>query len=241
MPSLIRLTLDQGNGGIIRDLSDEGLSLHAVTPLRVGQEVALRFDLLSPRLRVEAVGCVVWADPAGRAGVEFLDTPVGLQRRLKEWIFTRVLAAARENTRDLLFAGTGTGQEVCQLTFSENPRPAIVLKSEPAAVELEALPAEDPSPESSSSEFRVTWWMVDSLILVAAVLLFSVISLAMTRSVPPWPFAVAFLLAVAGIFAALYWFLFAFWTGCTFGERLVRLEGRSEDSQSQGEERPRFR
>jgi len=236
--------LDQDNGGIIRDLSPEGLSLHALRPLRVGQEVVLRFDLLAPRLRVEAVGCVVWADLAGQAGVEFLDAPATLRRSLRDWILTRTLATAEENTRDLIFAGPGATRETCQLTFSENPRPAIVLKSDPVVAAIEppiAISAREPSPQAVPNEFHITWWFVDSLIVVSAVLLFSVIALTMIRTSPDWPLTIAVLFAAAGLFTALYWFLFVFWTGATFGERLVRLEGSVDDLRSPRDDQPRFR
>src|SRR5215470_4104215 len=59
--SLAYVKLDQGNGGIVRDLTESGVAIQAVAPLRRGQEVTLRFDLLSPRARVEARGHVAWA------------------------------------------------------------------------------------------------------------------------------------------------------------------------------------
>ena len=62
--TLAYVNLDQGNGGIIRDLTDSGIAVHAVAALRPGQEVSLRFDLLSPRVRVETRGRVAWADPS---------------------------------------------------------------------------------------------------------------------------------------------------------------------------------
>src|SRR4029077_2874148 len=70
--SLAYVNLDQGNGGIIRNLGDSGLAVQAVAPLAVNQHVSLRFELASPRVRVEATGRVAWVDPVGRAGREVL-------------------------------------------------------------------------------------------------------------------------------------------------------------------------
>src|SRR5215510_2976935 len=73
--SLAYVKLDHANGGIIRDLTESGIAIQAVGPLEPGQEVALRFDLLSPRVRIETRGRVAWADPGGQGGIEFSGLP----------------------------------------------------------------------------------------------------------------------------------------------------------------------
>src|SRR5271169_4807371 len=70
--TLAYVNLDNGNGGIIRDLGDSGLAIQAVAPLLLNQQVFLRFELANPRVRVETTGRVAWVDPMGQAGVEFL-------------------------------------------------------------------------------------------------------------------------------------------------------------------------
>ena len=69
--SLAYVNLDQGNGGIIRNLGDSGIAIQAVAPLVVNQQVFLRFELSNPRVRVEATGRVAWVDPMGQAGWSF--------------------------------------------------------------------------------------------------------------------------------------------------------------------------
>ena len=49
--SLVYVTLDEGNGGIIRNLSQSGAAIQAVGALRQGQSIRMRFDLLNPRSR----------------------------------------------------------------------------------------------------------------------------------------------------------------------------------------------
>jgi hypothetical protein len=253
--SLAHVKLDQANGGIIRDLSEDGMSLQAVTSLRLGQQVAMRFELLNPRHRVEAIGCVAWANSLGQAGVEFLDAPASLRRILKDWIFTQLLAAANQVSWESIFAGPGAPAETRELTFSENRRPAILLDPEPMedASLPEALPKPAPAGVTAVPALRVAslpsalpmpWWLVDGLIVTSAVLLFSVIALATTGAAPAWPIATLLLLTAAGIFAALYWFLFVFWTGATAGERLLGLAGSTDDARrakSEEEDQPRFR
>jgi len=49
---LVYVNLDQGNGGIVRDLSERGVALQGRCSLRVQQQVYLRFELFQPRPEV---------------------------------------------------------------------------------------------------------------------------------------------------------------------------------------------
>jgi len=71
--TLTYVTLDQANGGIVRNLNHEGIGVQAVAAVRPGQSVRVRFELRGPRLRVEARGEVTWATTSGRCGILFLD------------------------------------------------------------------------------------------------------------------------------------------------------------------------
>lgn len=253
MRSLAHVKLDQANAGIIRDLSEDGMSVHVVTRLRVGQQITMRFELPSPRCRVESVGCVAWANPLGQAGVEFLDAPASLRRTLKDWIFTQLLSTANQLTWESIFADPEVAPETLELTFSENPRPAILLDPQPVvdASSPKALPqvsvqraaAETCAVDSAPSVLPVPWWFVDGLIVTLATLLFSVIALTTTRAAPAWPMATFLLLFAAGVFTALYWFLFVFWTGATPGERLLATPSSADRTRRKGleEDQPRFR
>ena len=68
--------------------------MQTVTPLTPEQQVQVRFDLPSPRLRIEAAGRIAWTDSWGQAGVQFVDLPERSQRLLKEWVFIQILSAA---------------------------------------------------------------------------------------------------------------------------------------------------
>src|SRR5260370_37372159 len=89
--SLAYVTLDQANGGIIRDLTESGMAIQAVGRLQAGQELDLRFDLISPRVRVDARGRVAWADSGGQAGIQFLGVTPRVQRGLREWLLIQML------------------------------------------------------------------------------------------------------------------------------------------------------
>jgi hypothetical protein len=241
--TLAYVNLDHANGGVIRDLTSTGMAVQAVSPLRPEQPVHVRFDLLGPRLHIEVPGRVTWADPSGRAGIEFLNLPRRSARLLKDWLFTQLLASAHQTQRTATVFQRDLTEPAPHLRFSTASRPAIPLR--PNEIKLQtAVFAKDPQllhipwcPIAiSSSIFSRS---VDGLILVAAVLLFSTVSLMMTQRMPEWPIAFALLLGSAVLFSGAYWVLFTFWMSATPGAHLAQLAGAQNHLEE--EERPRFR
>src|SRR5208283_4401482 len=146
--TLTYITLDEANGGIIRNLNRDGVAVQAVAPLREQQRVRLRFELRFPRLRVETYGQVSWASPSGQCGIRFVDLPARTGHQIDEWIFSTLLdAAARdagparsifggsvvsiarsENGREGNFHREDAAEEEDGLKLSPAPRPAILLE-----------------------------------------------------------------------------------------------------------------
>jgi PilZ domain/RDD family len=117
--SLTYVTLDEGNGGIIRNLNHEGVAVQAVGPLHQHQRVRLHFELRFPRLRVETYGQVSWASPSGQCGIRFVDLPARTRRQINEWIFSNLLDAA---TRDADHPRSMFGASVVSIARDENTR-----------------------------------------------------------------------------------------------------------------------
>ncbi len=244
--TLAYVNLDLSNGAIIRDLSEAGVAIQAVTPVQPNQQIHLRFDLTRPRAHVEAAGRVAWADSRGQAGVEFLDLPERPRRSLKEWIFTQLLGRGEQLARmGLIFVAPSAGEEAeeaSELLFSSCPRPSIHL----APVEDTVLTSFDVE-SSTPQTFRLRHLSfvisplalartVDALILIGALLLFWMLALSLTGVLPGWP--VTLVLPVAsGLFAFVYWFLFAVWMDATPGARFARKHSPEEIE----EDMPRFR
>jgi hypothetical protein len=67
---------------------------------------------------------------------------------------------------------------------------------------------------------------VDGLVLLCAVLLFSVLTLMLTDTLPAWPLASALMLGAAALLVVAYWGLFHLFFGATAGERLAELACR---------------
>ena len=185
VPSLVYITLDQGNGGIVRDISAQGIGIQAVGRLHTGQSVLTRFDLLNPRTRVEATADVVWADDSGQAGLRFAQLPERMRRSLKDWIFTNLLTTLEHITaRASMFQPT----EECDRALANagvfpsktNDTRRTMSETEPTLTI--SLPFW-PKPVS----MRSVWLMMDGLLIIAGVLLFWLVFLAIARSLPAWP------------------------------------------------------
>jgi hypothetical protein len=249
--TLAYVNLDHTNGGIVRDLSEAGMAIQAVSPLRLNQQVQLRFLLLRPRLQVETLARVAWADSRGQAGVQFVNPTERSRHSLKQWIFTQLLLRADQAAKmGSIFEPDHSGMGAPELLYSASARPAIRLQPGRDDAISGLLDLEDDEAERKQDAALLLYgWSVprrtfahtvDALILVSAVLIFSILAMAVTGIVPSSAVALALGLAVTCIFATLYWFLFAAWNGATPGECLAQVAGR--DSMASGEEdRPRFR
>jgi len=221
--NLAYVRLDQANGGILRDLSESGIAIQAVAPLRIDQQVQLRFELLNPRTRIEARGRVAWADRLGQAGLEFLDITDRPRHLLKEWIFAQLMATAEHAERaESVFIHHKAGENA-QLVFPGGARLPIQLQSDKSELleeTTDSLPRLGSPVALSEKSLSRT---VDCLILLCAVLLFAIIVLGMTKLFPTWPLAVALALGITRAFAAIYWYVFAVCVGMTPGEQLARV------------------
>jgi PilZ domain-containing protein len=226
--TLTYVTLDQANGGIIRNLTREGIAVQMVAAVRPRQQVRLRFELRYPRLRVETRGEVVWATFSGQCGIRFLDLPPRLARQIDEWIFGNLLEGISLHVEHPIFEHSPIGLR-SGLMISEAPVKVIPLpvRSEPLASKgLAEVPA--------GREAELDWlsqplsgqslvWTVNALAVAASLLLFALVFLAVTRELPRWPAAMA---AGAGMgVTAFYWGFFKLFGGSSPGARLARLAG----------------
>src|ERR1700722_3940649 len=131
--TLTYVSLDDANGGIVRNLSHKGRAVQTVAPLRPGQRERVRFELRYPRLPVEARGEVSWADSSGQSGIRFIDLPPKKIRQVNEWIFGDLLESLpHSSTRsDSLFEiphGVVQAQGADGLLVSSPPRTPIELE-----------------------------------------------------------------------------------------------------------------
>ena len=278
--TLTYVTLDDANGGIIRNLNHEGVAVQAVGALRPQQRVRLRFELRFPRLRVETSGEVSWASRSGQCGIRFVDLPASTRRHIDEWIFSNLLdAIAREAAHPRSIFGSAVVsmaregkvreenavEENDGLTLSAAPRPAIRLepgftgRDEAPVLNAPVLNASvlnasvlnrhseellaDHLPDHAGDPYaQLNWlsqplsgralsWLVDSLVVIAALLLFALIFLSIAHELPPWPLTLGTASVAAVFVAAAYWAVFAVFGGPSLGARLAQAVSNVEEKE----------
>ncbi|HEY3973040.1 MAG TPA: PilZ domain-containing protein [Candidatus Sulfotelmatobacter sp.] len=241
--TLTYVTLDQANGGIVRNLNDEGIAVQAVAAVHPHRQMRVRFELRDPRLRLEARGEVAWATSSGQCGIRFVDLSPRMIRQINEWIFGNLLedAALHTERSQSIFAGSASQQgdglmvsasplKVIELPTRESPPPTTHFKPD-ASEQAQVLP-EELDWLSQPLSGRSLIWTVNTLVVLAALLLFALVFLTVTSEFPPWPLAMA---AGAVVFVAgFYWGFFTLFGGSSPGKRLARLVTASEDEKGNG-------
>jgi hypothetical protein len=107
-------SFDGVSGGMILDLSEEGLSMqmsHALDDQSMDKDRRVRMEIdLSPSGHVETTGYIAWADALGRAGVRFSDLPEAARRRLNEWLTVNAGAPSHIAPKVALGRAWGEGE-----------------------------------------------------------------------------------------------------------------------------------
>ena len=260
--TLTYVTLDQANGGIVRNLSDEGIGVQAVAAPRPQQQLRLRFELRRPRVRIETRGEVMWSTSSGKCGIRFLDMPAAVSRQINEWVFADLLEGASlhwekvgpifiepevrrdtESRNDALVSGALQDDG---LLISPAPAKTIELptRRDPVMVLMDEATWEVEEPASSWEWLsqplsgRGLAWAVNTLVVVAAWLLFTLVFLSVTHEAPRWPLLMV--VAGAGTVGAMYWAFFRMFGGSSLGARLARLVASDEENDEE-ERDARFR
>jgi periplasmic protein TonB len=92
--ALAYLDIGGDNGGIVLNLSEEGMELQAVGTLDRQTEVNLRIQLPGSQARIETAAQVMWLSETNRqAGVRFVSMPSQVRAQIREWIRTQGLPA----------------------------------------------------------------------------------------------------------------------------------------------------
>ena len=84
--SLVYVELESGNGGMMRDLSEEGFALRSMMPLRAGGKTPFAFAL-DEGTRISGEGRIVWIKEDGRvAGIEFCGISHSAREQIRGWL-----------------------------------------------------------------------------------------------------------------------------------------------------------
>jgi GAF domain-containing protein/PilZ domain-containing protein len=88
-------SFDGVTGGMILDLSEEGMAMQAAAPVEARGRVQVQMQLAEPAAYLETTGYIAWADALGRAGVRFSELPEEARRRLDDWLAQHAGAPSR--------------------------------------------------------------------------------------------------------------------------------------------------
>jgi len=248
--TLTYVTLDQANGGIVRNLTNHGIGVQVVAAVRPKQQLRVRFELRYPRLHVETRAEVVWATFSGQCGIRFLDMPPVFEQQINQWIFGNLLEGLSlhaEHSESIFAPTPGRGSEPDQKANGNGATPGeveqddeLMVSTTPVTVIQLPMHREPPEtvireedviaiPEPPADLFawlsrpltgRTLAWTVDVLVVVASLLLFTLVFLSVTREAPPWPLATV---AAGGLMmAGMYWVFFHLFAGGSLGAKLAR-------------------
>jgi TonB family protein len=134
-----------GNGGIVMNLGEGGLSFQGIGAVRKGQVIRLSFKLPGTGSQIEACGEVVWSNDSGKGGgLCFVDLSDEARQRIKEWL-------ANDDSSSANFAEQVT-PPVRARTLASSGRTPIPAPQAPTAKERpEDLPV---SPQPQADELR---------------------------------------------------------------------------------------
>jgi TonB family protein len=85
--SLAYLDIGSDNGGIVLNISESGVAVHAVSVLPAEPLVDLRLQLPRSSKRLETKGKVAWTSSTKKeAGVEFIELPEEVRLEIRDWL-----------------------------------------------------------------------------------------------------------------------------------------------------------
>jgi L-methionine (R)-S-oxide reductase len=146
-------SFDGVTGGMILDLSEQGLSMQTAAPLESGHPLHLRLDLPDSGAPLETTGYIAWADALGRAGVRFSDLPEDARQRLDHWLTLNDQAPSRKAPKLTVDRVLGTASVNPSGKGAGKTR-SISLEAEPNPGLSDGHPPGSPSSGSSSIQYE---------------------------------------------------------------------------------------
>ena len=91
VPHLAQVEIDIMNDpAFLLDISEGGIAVQSLGEIIIGDQVEVAFLLPGTTTKIQASATVVWTDPSGRIGLEFLVLSKEDRQMLKTWITQRV-------------------------------------------------------------------------------------------------------------------------------------------------------
>jgi hypothetical protein len=168
-PRLVYVELGNGNGGMMRDLSEDGFALRAMMPLATGEK--LHFCLsLEDATRIEGESQVVWTGEGGRAaGLKFVEITPQARAQIREWLAALEGPSKEESpeTRQVPSASELV-ERLKREVRNVPPRPVAVKQESSISVVAPELEQQEPPPPRRPVETKPERVSVASQILPSA-------------------------------------------------------------------------
>jgi GAF domain-containing protein len=129
-------SFDGVTGGMILDLSEQGLAMQTMVPFDGERRTERRFHLHleTPGCdeHLETTGYIAWADALGRAGVRFSELPEEARQRLDHWLALNDEAPSRKAPKLAVDRVLGPNRAIHPIGYGDKTR-SISLEAEPGA------------------------------------------------------------------------------------------------------------
>ena len=91
-----------GSGGILRDVSEEGLAIDVVGPSLTTKRIHFDFDISETGEHFEGLGEIIWKnEPGSRIGIRFVDLPDTSRHKFRTWLSTKSESALNSKNANL--------------------------------------------------------------------------------------------------------------------------------------------
>jgi TonB family protein len=150
-------TFGPGNGGILLNISEGGLSFQGVGTVSKDQYIRLNFKLPGMNTHIEATGQVAWSTDSGKGGgLRFPDLPEETRQRVKEWIAGDAPSAGPFTGQVTTHSGAVDGLGASERNLVQS-LPAFDEKGQPQTASIESDPrASEPWQIYSSAAAEAT-------------------------------------------------------------------------------------
>ena len=148
--TLAYVELDEGNGGIVLNISEGGLSVQAFASVMEDVLPSVRFQLSESDDWIHANARITWTGESRKlAGLEFVDLAEDSRSRIKEWLIREALPPAPPSES---LASSKVGEPQASLAARVTREPTVSPASAPQPV---SLPENHAVAEAPAAEFQV--------------------------------------------------------------------------------------
>lgn len=130
--ALVYVELASQNGGMMRDLSEEGFAVRVMMPLRVGETTPFVFSL-NESVRIEGEGTILWVQEKGCvAGVQFTRITSAARVQIRGWLSgAEDGTRQKEGDRNKVMPEAPTLEQLREELRASPPRPQTATPVEP--------------------------------------------------------------------------------------------------------------